>query len=89
MKLYIVTMERYGNREGHHYNIGLFSDLADATIEGLSHQLFRDNKYEVRIELAEVDSERNIENIPLDVAINYAILKYPNKFNDKKQLIEE
>ena len=42
--LYILSMEKYGDREGHHYNCGAFSDLSEAVIDGLEHERFRDTK---------------------------------------------
>ena len=45
MLIYILSMERYGDREGHHYNCGAFTDLAVATIEGLEHERWRADKY--------------------------------------------
>lgn len=87
-KVYIMSMERYGDREGHHYNCGTFFDLADAVLEGLSHERFRANKYEMRIEFSEIGKNR-VQEIPRETAISYAKLKYPEKFNDKSQLIED
>lgn len=89
MKVYILSMERYGDREGHHYNTGLFTCLAEACIDGLEHEMFRAGKYEMRIELAEVDSNGPLKEVPREVAINYAVMKFPEKFDDKKRLKTE
>lgn len=93
MTVYILSMERYGDRDGHHYNCGVFADLAVAAIMGLEHESFRANKYEMRIELAVVeslgDSSKAISEIPREVAINYAVMSFPDRFDDKKNLKEE
>ena len=85
MTIYILSMERYGDREGHHYNCGAYTDLAQTTIEGLEHERYRDNKYTMHIELVEVN-DHTIKEVPREVAINYAIARYPERFNDKKAI---
>ena len=88
MKIYTVTMEREENREGHHYLIGAYTDLAKAVIEGLEHERHRADKYETRIELASVDSDDFIKEVPRDVFIDFARLKHPERFDANKHLIE-
>lgn len=89
MKVYILSMLRNGTREEHSYNSGLYSCLADACIEGIEHENCRAGKYEMRIELGTVDDDRCIlKEIPREVAVNYAVLKYPNRFDDRKNLKE-
>lgn len=88
MEVYSVIMERWGDNEEHSYLIGLYSKIEDAVIEGLSHQIWRDNKYIPKIHRCVIDST-DLVKIDLKIAIDYAIMKYPQKFNDKKELIEE
>jgi len=87
-KVYILSMERYGDREGHHYNCGLYSDLAEATIEALAHENLRAGKYEFRIELSQIDGD-SVQEVPREVCINYAKLRFPEKFDDKSRLKED
>lgn len=88
-KVYVLSMERESDREGHHYNWGVFTCLAIACIEGLKHEMDRAGKYEMRIELHEIDNDDLVhKEIPREVSINYAVLKYPHKFDDKKRLKE-
>jgi len=86
--IYILIFERYGNREGHHYIGGLYSDLAVATIEGLEHEMYRANKYELRLEIAFIDSNEPNKEVPREVALNMAKLKFPEKFDDRGNLKE-
>ncbi len=49
MTLYIVQMCRYADNESHSYVIGAYSSLRKALEAGLSHAIFRANKYEPTI----------------------------------------
>jgi len=86
--LYLLTMQRGGDAEKHHYTTGVYSDLAVAVTEALENELFRDNKYEFVIEILEVDKS-SASKIPREVAINFAKLKFPEKFDDESNLITE
>lgn len=88
-KIYILSMERTSDREGHHYNCGLYSDLAAATIEGLSRERFRANKYEMRIEICSVDNHDSPREVSRQVAVDFAKLKFPEKFDDRSQLKDD
>jgi hypothetical protein len=89
MRVFIVTMERTCDREGHHYNIGLYTDLAKAFIDGEEHGRFhRANKYVPRIEECVVDSE-HLKEVPYAVARDYAKMKFPERFDSESRLIEQ
>jgi hypothetical protein len=87
MRIFIVTMLRYGNKEGHHYIIGTYADLAKAYIESLEHKQFRGGKYEPLIQETIVDGDELAE-VPIRVAHDYAKLKYPDRFDANDLLIE-
>ena len=88
MTIYIVTMQRDG-REGHHYGIGTYTDLAKAYIDGIDHGRFhRAGKYEPFIEECIVDSN-HLKEVPLNVAFNFAKMRHPEKFDDRGNLKEE
>jgi len=86
--LYILSMEREENREGHHYNLNIHSCLAEAVIEGLEHEQCRAGKYTMRIEASPIGLDGYIKEVPREVCLNYAKLKYPERFDDKMQLVE-
>ena len=89
MNFYILSMERSPeNREGHHYNLGVYSCLAQAFMAGVQHENDRAGKYEMRIELACLTTQTGLKEIPRIVALDYAVLKHPHRFNDKKQLLD-
>jgi hypothetical protein len=87
MRIFIVTMLRHGNNEGHHYIIGAYTDLAKAYIEGLEHKQHRGGKYEPFIQETIVDGDELAE-VPIRVAHDYAKLKYPDRFDANDLLIE-
>lgn len=87
MNVYILSMERDYDREGHHYNCSVYTCLAEACVKGMVHENIRAGKYEMRIEFGTIDDKSCIlKEIPREVAINYAVMKYPEKFDDKKRL---
>ena len=88
-KLYILSMERSPDREGHHYNCGIYSDLAAATIDGLLNERCRAGKYEMRIEICGCDSDEPTKEVSRQVAIDFAKLKFPEKFDDRSNLKED
>lgn len=88
VKVYVLSMERYGDREGHHYNCGVYSDLATATIEALAHENCRAGKYEFRMEQMKID-EHEVKEVPREVCINFAKMRFPEKFDDKGRLKED
>lgn len=49
MKLYILEMLRYGDREKHSYVVGAFDNLDQALKEGVAHEIHRGGKYEFAI----------------------------------------
>lgn len=83
MKYYLLTMLRDGDKESHHYTMGLYTDLAEATIRGLNNERYRADRYQMNIQLVEVDSNNLAKEVPRDVCVNYAKLKYPEKFDDR------
>jgi hypothetical protein len=88
MRIFIVTMLRYGQKEGHHYLIGTYTDMAKAYIEGLEHKRYRGGKYEPLIQEAIVDGDELAE-VPIRVAHDYAKLRYPERFDANDLLIEK
>lgn len=46
MKLYVVEMLRWGDRENHSYVIGVFTDKEQAEIAGKAMVMYRGGKYE-------------------------------------------
>lgn len=87
--VYIVTMRRWGDDEGHSYIIGSYTDLANACIEGLEHQAFRANKYEPFIQECVINGEKPLVEVTLTTATNYAKLRHPERFDDKGKLKDE
>lgn len=47
--LYLVMAYRYGNLEGYHFPVGIFSDINIAIKEAKLHREFRGGKYDHRI----------------------------------------
>lgn len=87
--IYIVTMLRNGERETHHYIIGAYTDLAQAYIDGIEHGHFhRANKYEPLIQECAIDDD-HIQEVPLTVALNFAKMKFPERFDDRGKLKQE
>ena len=82
-------MLRDGDKESHHYTMGLYTDLTKATIEGLENERYRAGKYEMNIQLIEVDSDNPAKEVPREVCVNYTKLKHPEKFDDKNRLKDE
>jgi hypothetical protein len=48
-KMYLVMAYRYGNLQGYHFPVGIFSDLDIAIKEAKLHRDFRGGKYDHRI----------------------------------------
>ena len=46
MKVYVVIVYRYGFRKGHHFPLGVYSDLEKAKAAAEAHWLERGGKYE-------------------------------------------
>ena len=46
LPLYLVIAYRYGNRHGHHYPIGVFTNKTQAIEEAQDYHYFRGGKYE-------------------------------------------
>lgn len=89
-KVFVVLMRRWGDNEGHHYIDGVFTCLADAFISGEQHSLFRDKKYIPYFEEQYINSKSGKSfEISYETARDYAKMKYPQKFDDRNQLIEE
>ena len=55
MKLYVVEMLRYGNRENGSYVPGVFSTREQAELIGDAHRTWRGCKYEYEISEVELD----------------------------------
>lgn len=88
MRIFVVTMQRYGDAELHNYTIGAYTCLAKAYIEGKEHGRFhRAGKYEPHIDEMIVDTD-HLERVPLTIALDYAKLKFPERFDDRSNLKE-
>ena len=55
MKVYVVTMHRWGDDETHNYCIGAFSDSEQAGLAGNAEQCWRGGKYEYKISELELN----------------------------------
>lgn len=90
-RIFVVTMQRYGNEESHNYVIGAYTCLAKAYIDGIEQGHFhRAGKYEPSIVETRVDCPIGIiKSVSLTVALDYAKLKFPNRFDDRSNLKEE
>ena len=55
MKVYVVTMYRWGNKEDHSYIIGVFSDWDKAFKYGVLEEQWRGGKYDFDIESKEIN----------------------------------
>lgn len=90
MRVYILTMRRWGDTEGHQYISGVFTDLAECCIEGLEHKHFRGGKYEPYIQETLVDDTNSlILEVSQETALTFAKMKYPTRFDDKGDLISD
>ena len=49
MKIYVVTMQRWGDTETHNYVQGVFTTLEDAELCGKAEKAWRGGKYEANI----------------------------------------
>ena len=88
MKVYVLTMARWGDTENHSYVWGVYSSLSEAYLEGIRHESFRCGKYEPIIEEFNVDSLSTSHKISLYTAQKYAIMEFPHLFDDKGNLKE-
>lgn len=89
MKIFTVIMQRDGDPEAHQYLIGAYSCLAKAIIQGLENERYRAQKYEPCVQETELDGNDRCLKISRSTVISYAKLKYPEKFNDRDELIDE
>lgn len=55
-QVFAVEMNRWGDRENHHYILGVYSTIRLACEAGLSHREWRDGKYEPCVVETIVDS---------------------------------
>lgn len=55
MKVYVVTMKRWGGEESHNYVIGVYEHRFIAEWDGQMEKQRRDNKYEAVITEFEID----------------------------------
>ena len=55
MKLYVVEMLRWGDREKHSYVVGVFSTREQAELIGDAHKSWRGFKYEYEITEVDID----------------------------------
>lgn len=55
MKIFVVTMYRYGDREKHSYVLGAFSNKDMAKKWGEDEEIFRGNKYKSDITIFILD----------------------------------
>lgn len=49
MKVYVVTMQRWGDTESHNYVQGVFATKAEAELCGNAEKCWRGGKYEANI----------------------------------------
>lgn len=49
MKVFVVTMQRWGDKESHNYVQGVFTTLEDAELCGRAEKAWRGGKYEANI----------------------------------------
>lgn len=49
MKVFVVTMQRWGDKESHNYVQGVFTTLKDAELCGRAEEAWRGGKYEANI----------------------------------------
>lgn len=90
MRVYILTMRRWGDPEGHQYVSGVFTDLAECCMEGLEHKLYRGNKYEPYIQETLVDDAFGpILEVSQETALTLAKMKYPTRFDANGHLIQK
>lgn len=57
--VYIVTAYRFGDRNNHSYNLGVFSSMSKAVQCADDHFMYRGGKYECIVEAAIVDRFNN------------------------------
>ena len=57
MKVYVVTMQRWGDTESHNYVQGVFNNKDDAEVCGKAEKEWRGGKYEAAITEHEVGVE--------------------------------
>lgn len=88
MRTFVVLMSRNEDLEQHTYLDGVYSCLAMACLEGLEHELYRDRKYSPIFFEAELEGGKN-SRVSRQLAIDFAKLKYPHRFDDKNNIIEE
>mgnify|MGYP000960774940 CR=1 FL=1 len=56
MKVYVVTMYRWGNQEEHSYVLGVWSNEELALLHGKNEESWRGGKYEPKVTSWEVDA---------------------------------
>jgi len=95
MIVYTVEMLRYGNREGHSYIMGVFSDRKIAEFEAQIHILWRANKYYAEIHEKVVDGVGRglvcyIDEVEMsENQLNQAIKKRKKKLERREKAKEE
>ena len=63
MKVYMVTMYRYGDKESHSYPLGVWSDPEIAKMNGNTEVLWRGRKYYFEIVGYELDTPNDLDTI--------------------------
>ncbi len=58
MKVYVVTVYRYGNKEGHSYVVGVYSEQWKALIAAQKEQDYRGGKYDYEVIQVEIDVDK-------------------------------
>ena len=53
--VYVVTAYRWGDRENHSYNVGVFSTLDSAKLAADKHAMYRGGKYACVVEECPLD----------------------------------
>ena len=57
MRVYVVTMQRWGDSESHNYVQGVFSSSEAAELCGEAEKAWRGGKYEACVTIHEVDEQ--------------------------------
>lgn len=63
MKVYVVTMYRWGDRENHSYVLGVWDDKDVAIEKGKEEISYRGGKYEPEVISIEINSPSSIDTV--------------------------
>lgn len=89
MKVYIVTMYRYGDKESHNYIIGVYTSKDIAIMNGNTEIIWRGNKYYPEVVEMELDKSNDIDTFPNVVVtveeFKNNTYKYSNELENKNE----